>query len=376
MLIELLANIFLILYFFVIIYLFFGSIKGKNAEVKGDQPYISVLVPAKNEELNIRDCLNAIAKQSYPVDKFEVLILDDESEDATSEIAAELTKKYSNFHLVNINEEFKPNLQGKTRVIDYGIDLAKHDIILMTDADCMPHPEWIASHAEMYNEKVGMVAGITVLDESYGHSKLFSILQSIDWIFLLGSGAASSGFNNHISCIGSNISFRKKAYFDVGGYENLPFSITEDLLLFKTIAKKTNWQVIFPLKKSILNISKPMQSFKEYYQQRKRWVFGSRDLNFMGTVLLSTAILAHLFAATTAFYSLKQLVSIFILDSFIVLNFLMSLKLKKYIPYLPVYFGFYLVNVMMLIYVSIFDRTVIWKNRRYNRKGEILKGIK
>jgi cellulose synthase/poly-beta-1,6-N-acetylglucosamine synthase-like glycosyltransferase len=372
MLIELLANIFLFLYFLVIIYLFFGARKGQSIPITGDEPFITVLIPAKDEEKNIVECLNAILKQNYPPDKFEVLLIDDQSEDSTVELSSSFKEKFVNFRVIRIDETFKRKLQGKTRVIDFGVQSAKHDIILMTDADCMPNPDWIRSHAEIYNDSVGMVAGVTILDESYGKSKLFSVLQSIDWIFLLASGSASSGFGKHISCIGSNISFRKEAYNEVGGYESLPFSITEDLLLFKTIANKTKWKVIFPLKKSILNISKPMQTFTDYYRQRKRWVLGSKDLNFMGAILLITALTAHFFAVFSLFNNLYQLLAVFTLDTFIVFYFLSALDLKKYNKYLPIYLGFYIVNVIMLLYVSIFDRTVIWKKRRYNQKGEVL----
>ena len=226
-----------------------------------------------------------------------------------------------------------------------------------------------------FEENVGVVGGITLLNEKLIRNKLFGVFQNIDWIFLLGTGAGAAGAGFPISCIGSSLAFRKKAYYDVGGYEEIPFSITEDLSLYKSIARNTNWEFKAPLNPESINWSIPMTNFISFYRQRKRWLFGSFDLNFFGGITLAAAVLMHIFPLIhfivypESNLSLYGLLTVFSVDLITISSFLIFLKQTKYIVFVPLYFLYYIINVLIMPFVLIFDRKVKWKNRTYSKKG-------
>ena len=120
-------------------------------------------------------------------------------------------------------------------------------------------------------------------------------MQNLDWIMLQGFASGSVGINKPISCIGSNFAFRKSAYYDVGGYESLPFSITEDLLLYKTISLKTKSKFVYPLNaQAQLMLVNQWIAFKSLYQQRKRWAIGSLGIGGFGLFVMLLNSAAHL----------------------------------------------------------------------------------
>ena len=118
-----------------------------------DLPAVSLLIAARNEEKNLPKLLTALAKQTYPKDKFEIILLEDRSTDATAEIA----KKYQNIlpnltitHIKNVSTGINP----KKNALQIGINQSKFDWLLLTDADCVPPENWIQSMMEARkNEK-------------------------------------------------------------------------------------------------------------------------------------------------------------------------------------------------------------------------------
>ena len=122
--------------------------------------FVSVVVPARNEEKNIRNCINSILNSNYPKEKYEIIIVNDRSTDNTLQVINELANANPNIKICNIKSETeKRNLQGKPGAIKVGIDAAAGEIIMMTDADCTVNENWIltvANSFEMINEELEM----------------------------------------------------------------------------------------------------------------------------------------------------------------------------------------------------------------------------
>ena len=127
-----------------------------------DQPEVTVLVAARNEAENLPACLEHLAVQDYPGDKLQILILNDRSTDRTGEIARAFAARFKFMEVININHD-KPGLMGKMNVIAQGMDYARGDIILITDADCEPSPAWISDMTSYFTEETAMVGGLTLL---------------------------------------------------------------------------------------------------------------------------------------------------------------------------------------------------------------------
>src|ERR1041385_7694820 len=107
---------------------------------------VSVIIPARNEEQNILNCLEDLAEQDYPAAMFEVIVVDDHSTDDTSALINEFIQVNTDktFRLIQLNK-MEQTGKFKKLAITKGIDAARGQLILTTDADCRFSPSWVSS---------------------------------------------------------------------------------------------------------------------------------------------------------------------------------------------------------------------------------------
>jgi len=332
---------------------------------EGELPTVSVVVTARNEDKNILTCIESLDKLIYPEGKLEIIIVDDASTDATWSILNDFLKDKSIFKAIQLDENQSNKLKGKTRAMAEGIKIANGEIILTTDADCIVNPLWAKTIASYYVGNVGVVNGFTtqIVKNS------FSGMQAIDFVYLLFIAAGIINLGKPISCIGNNMSFRKKAYVETGGFENLPFSVTEDFLLLNSIHKLKKYEVIYPLNRDSLVISKPASSFGELFNQKKRWAVGGIDTPPIGIGLMFWSFLTNLFLLLTPFFlSASWLYLAFFkvaIDFFVLLPVHQRLGLQKNLKYFPVFQIYYIIYVLILPFVVLLNKKVKWKDRVY-----------
>ena len=269
------------LYFLEHLVYFFGMLRNYNSHKvdfsEPDSPSVSVIVAARNEEKNISSCMESLLKIDYPREKLEIIVINDRSTDTTGEII----KSYSQKHpeIIYLETEDSPDrLRGKTGALSQAISKSKGEIIFTTDADCEVKPAWVKEMVRYYDENTGVVNSYTIVKPE----SIYSGFQSYDWLYLLTIASGADGINNQLSCVGNNMSYRRKAYEEVGGYEKVKFSVTEDFMLLKTIRDNTKWKVKYPVDEKILNYTLPCGDFKELYRQKKRWGKGGLDIRFTG----------------------------------------------------------------------------------------------
>ena len=195
-------------------------------------------------------------------------------------------------------------------------------------------------------------------------------MQAIDFIYLLFIAAGTINLGKPVSCIGNNMSFRKKAYEETGGFENLPFSVTEDFLLLNSIHKINKYKVIYPLNKDSLVISEPAINFSELFNQKKRWAVGGKDAPTLGIFLMFISFLTNLFLLMTPFFfSAAWLYLAFfkiVIDYFVLLPVHQRLGLQKNLKYFPVFQIYYILYIIILPFALIFSKKVVWKGRKYD----------
>ncbi len=324
----------------------------------------TVVVAARNEEDNILRCLNSLNNLIYPEGKLEIILVDDKSTDATSEIIDKFISDKPKFKKIVTKKEIGM-LKGKTNALANGIEIASGEIILTTDADCEVHPLWVKTTASYYKEDIGAVNGFTTQQAFNG----FSGMQAIDFIYLLTVAAGTINLKQPISCIGNNMSYRKKAYEEVGGYANLPFSVTEDFNLLWSIYCLGKYKIILPLDKDSLITSKPCNDFKSLFRQKKRWAVGGLEVPFRGYLVMAWGFLTNLcILLTPLFFSpvwLYLAVFKFAIDFFVLYFIHQKLELTKNLKYFLHFQIYYLVYVVALPFILAINRKVIWKGREY-----------
>jgi len=235
-------------------------------------PFVSILIAARNEEANISACLAALIKQDYPSDKIEIWVGNDQSDDGTAAIIASFEKEHPNIHALQIEKPLK-HLRGKANVLAQLAHKAKGEYFFITDADMVVEPTWINAMLSYFTNNVGVITGVTVVE---GKS-LFAQLQNAEWLFYTAHGHNNAQNGRPVTAMGNNMAVSAEAYLKSGGYENIPFSITEDYELFRSILKNG---FIFKtaFEHSVLGYTKPHSSFILLLHQRKRWFTGAFQL--------------------------------------------------------------------------------------------------
>ncbi len=331
----------------------------------GDKlPDATVIVAARNEEANILRCLSSLENLIYPVNKLEIIIVDDRSTDSTGSIIDNFISGKPRFKKIITKKEIG-RLKGKTNALANGIEIAKGEIILTTDADCEVNPKWAYTIASYYREDVAAVNGFTtqVADNS------FSGMQAIDFIYLLIAASGTINLKEPISCIGNNMSYRRSAYLEVGGYENLPFSVTEDFNLLKAIYKLKKYKVIYPLDKDTLITSIPCKTYKELYRQKKRWSVGGLGVPLRGYFIMVWGFFTNLcLLLTPLFFShvwLYLAVFKIAVDFLLLFPVHKILGIQKNLKYFFNFQLYYVIYVVAIPFILAINRKVIWKGREY-----------
>jgi len=338
---------------------------------ESELPTVTVIVAARDEEKNILRCLNSLNNLNYPDNKLEIIIVDDQSTDKTGKLIDEFisspktpARRAGRFKKIITKKEIG-RLKGKTNALANGLEAAKNEIIFTTDADCEVSPDWVKTMASYYTKDVGMVNGITTQNAFNG----FSGMQSLDFIYLLIAASATINLEKPISCIGNNMSYRKKTYYETGGYENLPFSVTEDFNLLMAIYKLKKYKIVYPVDKGSLVTSLPCPDLKSLAHQKKRWGVGGLGVPFRGFFIMANGFLSYLgILLVPFFYSplCLYLIALKLLLDFLVLYPVLKLlgisKNLKYFFHFQIYYTIY---VLALPFMVLFSRKVIWKERTY-----------
>lgn len=326
-------------------------------------PTATVIVAARNEEANIERCLRGLLEQDFPADRLQIIAVNDESEDATLAIMEQLAAEHPGRLVIVTTKAEESPARGKARAIAQGMDHATGEIVLLTDADCLPPTTWVRGVVDYFQPGVDVCGGFTVIEE---HS-LFGIAQQLDWIHLQTLGSDALGLGFPVGVIGNNFSFRKAAYDAVGGYRAVPFTVTEDFALFQAMTRK-GYRAIFPCDHDARMRSLPCETMGEMLRQKQRWARGGTENDVPGYTLFIVALVMLVAFSIAPFVSLRGWALVwcvkFFCDIMVLTPSFRALRMTDRLRYLVV-FEFYFVVQMMLIPIVMFNPTVMWKGRAY-----------
>ncbi|MBQ03640.1 glycosyl transferase [Candidatus Bathyarchaeota archaeon] len=183
---------------------------------------ISVIIPTYNEEKNIERCLKAFEKQTITREAFEIIIVDGQSSDRTTTIA----KNFADRVIQQVSK-------GVGGARNDGVQIAKGDIIVTTDADCIPYAEWLQVIQNQFkDEKVVAVTGfLNPFDceglrkyEAFIYKLLFGISNQLLRVFSI---------TGYYHLCGANSAFDRDTFLEIGGYQDLPYS--DDIEIYKRL---------------------------------------------------------------------------------------------------------------------------------------------
>lgn len=275
MLIFLLAGYFTLWFLLLITAtaLFAGQRGSQPAALPAELPRISILIAARNEEAAIGRCLRAVRQLDYPPALVEVLLGDDASSDRTRAVAEQAMQGYAgHFRCLTITDPLGL-ARGKANVLAHLARAATTDYFLLTDADIAVPRTWVAGLLAHVQPAVGIVTGLTVVQGP----RLFDRLQGLDWLFSLGMVQVVTDLGRPTTAMGNNMLITRAAYAATGGYERLPFSITEDYALFRAVLREGfAFRNVF--RPEVLAVSLPIATLPKLLHQRRRWLVGVEQL--------------------------------------------------------------------------------------------------
>ncbi len=339
----------------------------KCPRIQSSHFQVTVIVSARNEKENILECLQSLEALDYPKNLLKIIVVNDRSEDETEQIITEFIDKKPCFKYFKISKAI-PDLSGKASAISQAIEQSQGEIIFITDADCVVPKNWIKKSTQYFANQVGMTAGFTLLDFSYG---FFNKIQNLDWAYLLSVAAGAAGLGIPLTCMGNNFAFRRSAYEQVGGYQGVGFSVTEDFALLKAINQRTYWKILFSVNNQCLVKTKPMKTFRDFFCQRKRWAVGGQSVHWSGKILIGVSVLTNfILIGSIIFYQnyifILTLFSSLLASDLILLSASMKqVHTKFWLKFLPFYRIFFIFYSTVLLVNLLLNQKVIWKGTQY-----------
>lgn len=337
---------------------------------------VTIVVPARNEADNIERCLRSLSAQRYPKDKLSIIVIDDQSTDGTIDIVRQMIPS-ANFPLLVFSTTEHPDIQSpKVRALAHGIQHAVGEIILTTDADCVVPPDWVKTIVSYFDDRIGIVTGVTVFERPKDISSLFWGIQFLDFISYTSIAAGAIGWGKLLISNGSNMAFRRKAFDDAGGYETLKHINTgDDSLLAQQIVNIAGWQPQFAFSPQAIVTTKPATTLREMFHQRMRWVgqtayYPPYMMFFLITTFLMFVLLAIAIPLTFVYWNIIPwivLTAKFTVDYMTMLRFTRVTgtehALRFFIPTAIIH-----IPLVLLATIGGYFFAYEWKNRSMKRE--------
>lgn len=234
-------------------------------------PPVSVVVAARDEAACLPALLAALARQTHP--DFEIVLVDDASEDATAEIARAWHRRLPNLRLVRVTDPQPPR---KKRALTQGIDAATHDVLAFTDADCTPPPTWLAALARRHAEapEGTVLVGYSPFRRAPGAVNRLARYETFVTGFLT---AAAIGLGRPYMAVGRNLSYRRRLFRRLGGFAHSLHAMSgDDDLLVQEAARQRAAPVRAVLDPATFVPTDAPATWRAWLRQKRRHVSAGR----------------------------------------------------------------------------------------------------
>jgi cellulose synthase/poly-beta-1,6-N-acetylglucosamine synthase-like glycosyltransferase len=330
----------------------------------------TVIIPARNEAANIKARVDSILNQDYPAAAFEIIVIDDFSEDDTAFIVHALSQQYPQLRLLKLADHCKDGdtLAYKKKAIEIAVAQAKGDWILTTDADCIVPSRWLLLYnAYIHQHQPCFVAAPVMFIKTAGILNQFQVL---DFLALQGITAAAVGAGKHSMSNGANLGFEKAAFIAVGGYQGVDHIASgDDMFLMHKMKQTLHKPVGYLFHPDAIVLTAAMDTWKGFIMQRIRWASKARyyDDHSITMVLtlvyffnLSFICLALMGSWSTLLIALafKTFFELFFLDP-VAKFFQLQPELKYFVFYQPIHIVY---NIAAGLFGQL--KTYSWKGRK------------
>jgi glycosyltransferase involved in cell wall biosynthesis len=360
--------ILLFIYCLAILALLYGFTKVDSFEYIGLKPKtkFSIIVPFRNEVENLPKLLESFSKLNYPTELFEVILVDDDSEEVFS-------IQHSVFS-VRVIKNIRVSNSPKKDAISTAIKTVKNDWIITTDADCVANKNWLATFDNYIQlHDVSMIAGAVTYDceNSFLHH-----FQQLDLESLQGATIGSFGLEKGFMCNGANFAYTKSFFQDLNGFDgNDEIASGDDVFLLQKAISRFPDKVHYLKSEHNIVTTKSVNTWKSLFHQRVRWASKTASYKsnfgkglglivFGGNVGLLFVVYCLLFAKGSSHMMLFLLLAKLTVDYMLILKTNQFLKNKT---------QFYLISSLLypffsvsVAFYSMFGKYE-WKGRKFSK---------
>ena len=334
----------------------------------------TVIIPFRNEAENLPALLNSIAELNYQNSLFEIILVNDDSEDISKEIVSKFMST-SALDITLIENERQSN-SPKKDAISSAIKISKYDWIITTDADCILPKYWLDSFDVFIQQNdVKMVVGPVTYHQVNGFLQHFQLL---DFLSLTGSTIAGFGINKPFLCNGANLGYKRSFFNDINGFEGNDTIASGDDIFLMEKALKTDKNSVKYLKSKQATVQTLAQpNFKSLLAQRIRWANKTSNYNnnfakLVGLLVLlaNSVVVIGFVLVALGLFQFKTFTYLFLLK--LLIDFLLIYKTSVFFSKeqaLKYYLPSSLLYPFFSVYVAVVGSfsTYKWKNRRFKK---------
>ncbi|MFT3825459.1 MAG: glycosyltransferase [Chitinophagaceae bacterium] len=329
-----------------------------SAKERSQQHAVSVIICARDEAANLARNLPGVLVQKYP-STHEIIVVNHNSQDETRYLLEEFKKTFKNLHIVNLEQEAK-GIPGKKYPLSIGIKEARHEILLLTDADCVPASEdWLQKMQDAYEDGIEIVLGHGSYNKRSGIlNKLIrfeNFHTAIQYFSYALAGIPYMG-------VGRNLSYKKSLFFSNKGFSSLNHIIGgDDDLFINRIATKSNTQVM--LDPETFTMSEPKKTFGNWVRQKNRHYTTAKYYKPLHKWLLGMYTTTHflfypLLALSIIFFNWQISLGVFAVRT--ITQFIIYFNAMKKLQEKDLLAWWWLLDIWMFFYYCIFA-TALWK---------------
>lgn len=330
----------------------------KYEKEKSQQHPVSVIVCARDEAGNLAKNLPGLLVQQYP-STHEIIVVNHNSQDDTRYLLDEFKKTFKGLHAVNLEQE-AIGIPGKKYPLSIGIKEAKYEILLLTDADCVPASEnWLQLMQEGYDEGIEVVLGYGSYNKKPGLlNKLIRFETFHSGLQYLSYAAAGMPYMG----VGRNLSYKKTLFFNNKGFSSinhLPGG--DDDLFINKVATKNNTRIV--IDPEAFTLSEPAKNFGNWFRQKTRHYSTARYYKglhkfLLGMYNVSFFLFYPLFVASILLFDWRLALGVFALR-FISQAIIFNKTMKK-LQEQDLFSLWWFFDLWMFIYYCIFA-PALWK---------------
>ncbi len=336
----------------------------------------SVIIPFRNESENLPTLLYSLSALKYPKDLFEILLVNDESEDDSKAICLDFQQKHPELQIRILDNNRRSNSPKKDAILT-AIENSGFEYIITTDADCEVPLYWLQS----FNEKIiesstKLIAGPVGFQDSNSKSFLAKF-EELDFMSLQAAGAGAFGIKNAFMCNGANLCYNKTAFLDAEGFQgNDHISSGDDVFLLQKFQEK-KFSIAYLKSPEVEVLTRHQKDLKSLISQRLRWAsksssYTSSFARFTGvTVLLMNFFLAmSILLSFTGILSYKAILFSFFIKFYLDLmlifkwsNFFKKNNVLKHYIWCSLLYPFFTSYIAITSMFSGFE----WKGRSFKK---------